>query len=375
MLKNILIGIIAAALVVAGGTAFYNVIVVDAAGSDLFGNWFGPDDEVLKVNALEAMPISEVSEQEKADLAYLAEAYRMASDLEEYAVNKWTLNEYRQMLETRTELEGQFDILRSRYPFESGEAGFYSELSIQSGFELGKALIDQDKASAYMGLAYVAELQIQALSEKIGATNNADIRFVYQNMMTRAANHLRNMIGAFQLESGSEYQAQILSSEMIMGILSGNAGNFDQAVGEQTAPQLGPQGGYTYPQGGTSAGQNGNGGARNAGQNYSNQASMLSSELLNYRGEVVAYEYGTLTLLTDEGVSLGISTGNQNYSLSIGFLPQIGDIVLVTGYIGPEGLVSAATITIENTGEIFTFRSTAGRPNWAGGNGKGGGQH
>jgi len=376
MLKNIFIGVLAAALVVAGGSAFYNVVVVDAAGNGLFGTWFGQDPETVKLNALEAIPTSELSEQEAANLIFLAETYRMVSDVEEYAVNKWSMDNFRQMIDTRSELDGQFDILRERYPFEAGQEGVYSDVGIQSAYELSMMLIEMDKASAYQGLAYAVEFQINALTERIGNADNADTQYVYQNLMTRAENHLRNMASAFQTESGLEYQAQLISAEMLTSILSGSVGNQNQGfANSDPSSQAAAQTDFVPGQGSTSAGQNGKGNQGAAGQGGAGQVAGMSTELLTYHGEVVAYEFGTLTLLTDDGVTLGVATGNQNYALSIGFAPTVGEIVTITGYLSPEGLVSAASITLDSSGEVFTFRSATGQPGWAGGNGKGGGQH
>lgn len=376
MLKNIFIGVLAAALVVAGGSAFYNVVVVDAAGGSPFGNWFEQDTETTKLNALGAIPTSELTEQEAANLIFLAETYRMVSDVEEYAVNKWDMNEFRQMVVTRSELDGQFAILKERYPFESGSKGIYSDVAIQSAYELSMMLIELDKASAYQGLAYAAEFQINALTERIGRADNTDTQYVYQNLMTRAGNHLRNMAGAFQTESGLEYQAQLISADMLMGILSGSMGNQGQVFANPNSdPQAAAQADFIPGQAGTFAGQNGKGNQGTTGQGVAGQAGVMSTELITYHGEVVAYEYGTLTLLTDDGITVGVATGNQNYSLSIGFVPTVGETVTVTGYQNPEGLISAATITLDSSGVVFTFRGEAGRPGWAGGNGKGGGQH
>ena len=376
MLKNIFIGVLAAALVVAGGSAFYNVVVVDAAGGSLFGNWFGQDTETAKLDALRSIPTSELTEQEATDLFFLAETYRMVSDVEEYAVNKWGLDEFQQMIDTRSELDGQFEILKERYPFEFGSQGVYSDLAIQSAYEISIMLIELDKASAYQGLAYAAEFQIIALTERIGNADNADTQYVYQNLMTQAGNHLRNMAGAFKTESGLEYQAQLMSADMLIGILSGNVGNQGQGFANSNSdPQAASQSDFVPGQGGTFSGQNGNGNQGTSGQSGAGQIGELSTDLITYHGEVVAYEYGTLTLLTDDGITVGVATGNQNYSQSIGFVLTVGESVTVTGYQNPEGLFSAATITLDSSGLVYTFRDESGRPDWAGGNGKGGGQH
>jgi hypothetical protein len=127
-------------------------------------------------------------------------------------------------------------------------------------------------------------------------------------------------------------------------------------------------------------GQNGKGQAGNGQQNGTGipqvqaQANLASAKTVH--GTVSAYNYGTLTVQTDDGQALGVQLGNSNYATSLGFAPQIGEGVTVNGFTGDQGLFSAISVTLDN-GQVYTFRDAAtGRPAWAGGgNGKGGGNH
>jgi lipid-binding SYLF domain-containing protein len=91
-------------------------------------------------------------------------------------------------------------------------------------------------------------------------------------------------------------------------------------------------------------------------------------------GTITAYDGITLTLLTTDGRTLAVQLGNAQYAASIGFSPQVGQSVAVYGFSGNQGLFSAVTVTLD--GQVYAFRDEAGRPLWAGGNGRGnGGQH
>jgi hypothetical protein len=117
-------------------------------------------------------------------------------------------------------------------------------------------------------------------------------------------------------------------------------------------------------------GQGGNGQANGSGVPLAQaQANLASAKTVH--GTVGTYSYGTLTIQTDDGQSLGVQLGNSNYATTLGFAPQEGDKLTVYGFTSDEGLFSAITITMDGTGKVYTFRDAiSGRPAWAGG-GKG----
>lgn len=95
------------------------------------------------------------------------------------------------------------------------------------------------------------------------------------------------------------------------------------------------------------------------------QANLASAKTVH--GTVSAYNYGTLTVQTDDGQALGVQLGNSNYATSLGFAPQVGEGLTVYGFTGDQGSFSAITVTLDS-GQVFTFRdATTGRPAWAGG--------
>jgi len=134
--------------------------------------------------------------------------------------------------------------------------------------------------------------------------------------------------------------------------------------------------GNAYGSGGQGNGGQGNGNQRGGQGNGQANGSGVTQAQANLRevstvsGVVQAYAYGTLTLLTDDGQTLGVQLGNQNYVNSLGFNPQPGQHLSVTGFTGDQGLFTAITITLDD-GTTYTFRQETGRPGWAGGRGNG----
>lgn len=112
-------------------------------------------------------------------------------------------------------------------------------------------------------------------------------------------------------------------------------------------------------------------GQSNASGNPQAQANLALAQ--TFHGTVSDYTYGALTIKADDGQSIGVQVGNQNYATSLGFAPAVGDGLTVTAFPGDQaGLLSAISVTMDS-GSTYTFRDTAtGRPSWAGGKGNGG---
>jgi hypothetical protein len=95
------------------------------------------------------------------------------------------------------------------------------------------------------------------------------------------------------------------------------------------------------------------------------------TDISTLHGVISSFDLTGISITTDEGQTLYIQLGNSSYAQSIGFAPQIGENVTVTGFSGNQGVYCAITITLDSTGQVYTFRDGSGRPLWAGGNGKG----
>lgn len=129
----------------------------------------------------------------------------------------------------------------------------------------------------------------------------------------------------------------------------------------------------------TSNGNQGGQGNGNSGNPSTNngvpQANISGATTVH--GTVVSFDLTGLSITLDDGSALYVQLGNSRYSQSIGFAPQVGEGVTVNGFPGDQGLYSAITVTLDSTGQVYSFRSATGQPLWAGGgNGKGnGGNH
>ena len=366
MLKNILVGIFTAVLVVAIGTAAYNVIGASAAGGSTYvsgngngnsngngGNGQGVTDGTgtgnsngTGVSVLD-IPASDLSEEEASALLFMREEEKLARDVYNKLYEIWGVETFTNIAASEQMHMDEIALLLTRYNLtDPAQApGVFTDANLQALYD---SLIAQGSLSISDALKVggaIEEIDILDLQTRLAQTDNADIQQVYTNLMNGSYNHLNAFSSALLNQTGETYVPQYVSADVYQSIMSNTAGNGH-----------GQQGGQ---------GQNGN----NTGVAQP-QASIAGASTIH--GTVSAYEYETLTIQTDDGQIAGVQLGSQNFVTSLGFAPQVGEGVTIYGFPGDQGLFSAITITLDNTGQVFTFRESTGRPSWAGGNGHGG---
>jgi hypothetical protein len=382
MLKNILIGIFTAILVVAIGTAAYNVIGVNAAGgiaapaagnnNGNFGNGQGGAGATgtgngTGTNVLD-LPASDLNADEAAALLFMREEEKLARDVYTKLYEVWGVTTFQNIAASEQMHMDEIALLLTRYNLtDPAQApGVFTDAKLQDLYTTLVAQGSQSVAEALKVGGAIEEIDILDLQTRLAETDNADIQQVYNNLLSGSYNHLKAFAGAYSNQVGTAYTAQYLTTEMLNSILSGATGNGNGGQGN-------------------AQGSNGQGNGKRGGQNSAGnangfgvpqmQAQANLSGASTFHGTVSAFDYGTLTIQTADGQVLGVQLGNQNFASGLGFAPQVGEGVTVYGFPGEQGLLSAITVTLDGTGQVYTFRDASGRPAWAGGNGKGGGNH
>lgn len=370
MIKNIMIGIFAAVLVVALGTAFYNVAQVEAAGGNVFSGLFTKDIVNDRLAMLESIPATEITDSEALALIKLASYSMMIEDLESNSSMKWGINGAGANNVEQPSIMEDFDFLFDRYNIidpSTGEVGIYTDQEILSVFQISIALADLDKPSAIKGVAYAYEILISSTLDAIEVTDNDDILYTYQFIMNHDTNHFKNWVNLFQAETGEKYFPQVISQELYDGLMDGTVGRngneFGLSLAVRPEPEISED--STIVPSPVDPNQS-NGQVHGQGQQGTNQ---FTGEFITIHGEVLSYEYGTLSILADEGTMITATVGNVDYANSLGFAPLVGDFVTITGAYGEDSMLSVFSITMDSTLITFTFRSTSGRPDWAGGGG------
>jgi hypothetical protein len=372
-LKTILAGILAATLLVAIGASVYSAMAAPGSnplntqsqsvsangngnGNGSGGNGNGTGTSVLDI------PASELSADEAAALLFMREEEKLARDVYNFLYTTWSQPTFQNIAASEQKHMDEIKALLDRYGLADPalEPGQFTDPNLQALYTQLTAQGSLSLADALKVGAAIEEIDIRDLQTRLAQTDNADIQQVYNNLMSGSYSHLQAFTSVLLTQTGETYQPQYLSADQYQSILA-------------NAASQGNQGGS----GGQGNGGQGNGGQGNAAsgnQSATNgvpQADITGATTV--QGTVVSFDQMGLSLTLDDGSALYVQLGNSRYSQSIGFAPQIGETVTVYGFNGDQDLFSAITVTLDSTGQIYSFRSETGQPLWSGGNGKGNG--
>jgi hypothetical protein len=376
MLKNILMGILGAVIVVAIAVSAYSAFASPNtntaatlntdSGNGQGGNGAGTGTSVLDI------PASDLSAEETAALLFMREEEKLARDVYNFLYTTWGQPTFQNIAASEQAHMDEIKVLLDRYgladpalaPGQFTDANLqalYTQLTTQGALSLGDAL--------KVGAA-IEEIDILDLQTRLAQTDNADLQQVFTNLMNGSYNHLKSFTSVLLTQTGETYQPQYLTVEQYQTILSSTTSNGNSNGGQGTG---GGQGAGT---GGQGNGGQGNGGQGNGQSTTTGVPQANIAGATTVHGTVVSFDQMGLSLTLDDGTALYVQLGNSRYSQTIGFAPQVGEGVTVYGFTGDQSLFSAITVTLDSTGQVYAFRSETGQPLWSGGNGKGnGGNH
>jgi hypothetical protein len=387
-LKNILIGIFSAVIVVAIGASAYtafaspdrsetNVPAVTTdygngngnggTGAGQTANGNGTGTSVLDI------PASDLSPEESAALLYMREEEKLARDVYNALYDIWGQPTFTNIAASEQAHMDEVKLLLDRYNLADPalDPGSFTDPNLQALYDQLVAQGSISLADALKVGAAIEEIDILDLQERLAQTDNADLQQVFNNLMMGSYNHLNAFTSVLLTQTGETYQPQYLTTEAYAAIVTAQNGNGNQGAngngqsgqGQSTQGQGGN--GYRGGQNDQSAGATGTG-------NQQNNADIAGANTII--GTVSAYDIVTLTVQTSDGQTVVVQLGNSQYASSLGFAPQIGQSVSVYGFPGDQGMFSAISVTVN--GQTYAFRDELGRPLWAGGRGNGrGGNH
>ena len=383
-LKNILIGVFSAIIVVAIGASAYNAFASADNGTTIIpeaavnfgqgngngnagtatghtGNGNGTGTSVLDI------PASDLSPEESAALLFMREEEKLARDVYNALYTVWGQPTFTNIASSEQMHMNEIKLLLDRYNLADPalEPGSFTDPNLQALYD---QLVAQGSASLADALkvgAAIEEIDIIDLQTRLAQIDNADIQQVFNNLMSGSYNHLNAFTGVMSMQTGEAYTPQYLSADAYATIVTGQTGN-----GNSNGGQPAGQGGNGYRGGQNSASNGSSAVAPSTGSGIPlSQANITGASSI--AGTVSAYNTVNLTVQTSDGQSVVVQLGNSFYAQSLGFNPQIGQSVTVYGFPGDQGLFSAISVTLE--GQTYTFRDEMGRPLWAGGLGKGNG--
>lgn len=379
-LKTLLAGILAAVIVVAIGASVYTAFALPGtetpilSDSTQYGNGNGNGGNAGgngTGTSVTAIPPSDLSAEETASLLFMREEEKLARDVYNSLFSTWGIQTFQNIASSEQMHMDEVKILLDRYALtdpalapgqftDPALQALYNQLIAQGSLSIGDAL--------KVGGA-IEEIDILDLQTRLTQVDNADIQLVYTNLMNGSYNHLQAFTSALVAQTGETYQPQYLPADLYQTII-GNSNGFGS---QGTAGGQGGNGNQGLNGNGNGGGGNANGGSRFNGSGLPQVQAQISGATI-VQGTVVSFDLTGLSITLDDGQVLYIQLGNSRYSQSIGFAPQIGEGVTINGFPGDQGLYSASIITLDSTGQTFSFRDGNGRPLWAGDNGKGYGE-
>jgi hypothetical protein len=375
-LKNIIIGVLSAIIVIAVGASAYNAFaspnattsaVPDAAvaAGNGNGNGNGTGTGTGGSAQLTTIPASDLNAEEAAALLFMREEEKLARDVYNQLFTLWGIPTFQSIASSEQTHMDQIKLLMDRYALADPalDLGQFTDANLQALYDQLMAQGSLSIADAIKVGATIEEVDIVDLQTRFTQTDNADIQLVYNNLMKGSFNHLQAFANVLTQQTGETYQPQYLSADQYQVIISSTNGNGNQGGnGSQGANGQGNGAQGSNAQGGTSGQTTGTG---------IPQAN--TSGATTVHGIVNSFDLTGISVTLDNGAALYVQLGNSRYSQSIGFAPVVGEGVTINGFPGDQGLYSAITVTVDSTSQTYTFRDANGSPMWSGGNGQGGG--
>jgi len=151
-------------------------------------------------------------------LVYMREEEKLARDVYITFFETWSLPVFDNISDSEethtTQVEDMLEKYRVPDPVVDDTVGVFVNPDLAS---LYTTLVGQGYASSlaalYVGAA-IEELDMIDLQEAIDASDNADVRQLYENLMSGSRNHLRAFVGQIE-DLGIVYEAQYLTQEEV----------------------------------------------------------------------------------------------------------------------------------------------------------------
>ncbi len=197
-------------------TAVFATTVLAASVPATAGNFGGG------MNRQSSQDTSTLDATETENLVYMREEEKLARDVYITLYQTWSLPVFDNIAASEethtTSVEDMLEKYRVPDPVVDDTVGVFVDPYLAS---LYTTLVAQGSASSqaalYVGAA-IEEIDMIDLQEAIDATDNDDIKQLYENLMSGSRNHLRAYVG--QIENlGIVYEAQYLTQEEVDAII------------------------------------------------------------------------------------------------------------------------------------------------------------
>jgi hypothetical protein len=178
-----------------------------------------------------SVPKQALDATEAAELNYMREEEKLARDVYIKLYSKWATRIFGNISQSEQRHCDALKLLLDRYGLEDPAANKAVGVFQNSGLQtLYTDLVAQGEASLSAALrvgATIEDLDIRDLEKALAATDNNDLKIVYQNLQRGSRNHMQTFISQLEAQ-GESYAAQYISAATLAEILSSP---FDAGMG------------------------------------------------------------------------------------------------------------------------------------------------
>lgn len=161
------------------------------------GTGYGQVNTGSLSQSLSQYPVVELTEEEAADILYMAEEEKLARDVYLAYYDKWGSQVFSNIADSEQTHMDSMVFLIDRYGLENpqtGERGTFTHPDLQAVYDDLVSTGSVSETEALKNSAYIEELDIMDLDEAISHTDKPDLILVYENLRSGSENHLRAFI-------------------------------------------------------------------------------------------------------------------------------------------------------------------------------------
>jgi hypothetical protein len=229
-LKNIIIGILSAVIVIAVGASAYNAFAAPNATTPAAFDTTVSTGNGNGSAQLTTIPVSDLTAEEAASLLFMREEEKLARDVYNQLFTLWGIPSFQSIAASEQTHMDQIKVLMDRYALADPalDPGQFTDVNLQALYNQLMAQGSLSIADAVKVGATIEEVDIVDLQTRFTQTDNADIQLVYNNLMNGSFNHLQAFANVLVKQTGETYQPQYLSADQYQVILSNTNGNGNQ---------------------------------------------------------------------------------------------------------------------------------------------------
>ncbi len=170
-----------------------------------------------------SLPYEELSTEEKLGLIQMREEEKLARDVYAALYDIWQESVFNNISQSEQRHMNSVKLLIDKYelidPMIDSTVGVFTDPVFTGLYAL---LVDQGSESLIDALivgATIEDLDIKDLQEFLTQTDNDDIIYVYENLLSGSRNHLRSFTYLLSL-NGETYETQFISPEELEAIIT-----------------------------------------------------------------------------------------------------------------------------------------------------------